>query len=152
MLRRMRQWLDRQVTVMLTDYFPKPLTVLDRDVSVSVVQATLDYGPTFGLARVDAAQVLHLDDTGTITIRPQPLRLTARAAYRLPVALAEAASGLRHRPLDWVATDLQSTLAAARRLLTVDQQPLSDKEVLTLAQQAIALRTALFASRRRHFL
>jgi len=151
MMRRLREWLDAQVGVMLADYFPKPLTVLDRDVSLSVVQATLDYGRTLGLAPLDAAEVLHLED-GVVTVRPQSLRLTVRAAYKLPVAIVRSTFGLRHRPLRWVGADLQTALDEARRLLDTDLDALSERELLTLAQKAITLRTALFVSRRPHFL
>ncbi|MCX6955329.1 MAG: PEP-utilizing enzyme [Verrucomicrobia bacterium] len=151
-MEKLRSWADRQVGVMLADYFPKPLTVLDRDISLGIVQATFDYAVRFGFSRIKAADILVLDESGAVTVHARSPWLTGRCIYRLPIGVVTTLLGMRHRPSEWIRNDLQSRLREFAALLGGHLAEVSDADLVALIQHGVALREAMFASRRRHFL
>lgn len=147
-----RRKADAAVGDLLHDYFPRPLSVLDRDLSLGLVQATLDHGRALGLRPVDARDVLVVDDGGAVTVVPPAMTPTARSLVRVPLALVGAVAGLRHRPLDWVDRDLAPILRSARELRDRPRDGATQEQLLDRARAAIDLRDRVFTSRRPHFL
>jgi phosphohistidine swiveling domain-containing protein len=147
-----RKKLDRFVADVLGDYFPRPVSILDRDLCLSLVQDTLDYGLDFGLNRMPARDVLVVGPDSVVRVVPPPVTPTLRSVYLAPVAIVRAILGLRARPLDWVHRDLEPILRAARDLRTKELANATDAELLGVAMTGIKLRDDVFNTRRPHFL
>jgi len=143
--------LQREVETVVSDYFPRPFTRLDRDLTLSLVQATVDYAYELGFRALDARDLLALDEVGTVTVRAPELRMTMRSAYRLPAMVAMTLLRMRHDPLRWVDDDLQRLLRAVPALRD-GLGGLSEAELMQRIVQGVAIRDAVFTSRRRHFL
>jgi phosphohistidine swiveling domain-containing protein len=135
------------------DYFPNRLTVMDRDTSLSLVDATLDYLRDAGLADLAAEDVLRLtpDGLGVEVDVPSVAQFPLRTAYRAVRTLAETLRGLPADPDDWVRSTLPRYLAEAESLRA--RVPNADGcELLDLIHQGCRVRDEVFTSRRRHFL
>ena len=147
-----RKKLDRFVADVLGDYFPRPVSILDRDLCLSLVQDTLDYGLVFGLNRMRSQDVLVVGPDSVVRVETPPVALTPRSVYLAPVAIFRATLGLRARPLDWVHRDLEPILRAAQDLRTKGSENATDSELLSVAMTGIELRDEVFNTRRPHFL
>lgn len=138
---------------MLKDYFPKPMTVMDRDVNLSLVQVTVDIAHAVGLAAIAAEDVLVLGPDHRVVLTQPRLRVRPRTAVRLPWALVELVAGLRFRPRDWIEHDLTTILREVERLrVQVTSGQLTDSQLLAAVHSGIRLRDQVFTTRHAHFL
>lgn len=147
-----RRWsLEAFVGQLLADFFPRSLTVLDRDVNLSLVQLTLDYTRQFGLRELDAHDILRLQDD-LVTIHTPEIRPTLRSSYLAAPAALRTLRAIRHRPAQWVNGDLPEILDENAGLLATDLDALDDAALMDVIEQAIVLRDRVFSSRDPHFL
>lgn len=146
--------LDRFGAEVLYDYFPEPLSPLDRDLLRSLVEVTLDVGRRLGLELSPAAQVLATTEEGATEVRPTPIGLTLRSAARFPMWLTTTLARLRHNPTDWVEVDLKGSLLPRidRLRAEVAHPGRADDELLDYIEEARLLRDEVFTSRSPHFL
>lgn len=135
------------------DYFANQLTVMDRDILLSLVDHTLDYLRDAGMDGVEAQDVLRRTDDGLaveVTV-PSAARFRLRTSYRAVRTLAAIVVGLHADPGDWVTRDLPRHLAIVESLRR--RVPDAEaSELLELIHAAVAARDQIFTSRRRHFL
>lgn len=146
--------LDRFGAQILYDYFPEPLSPLDRDLLRSLVEVTLDVGLDLGLHLASATEVLATTESGATEVRPTAIGLTLRSALLLPVRLTAAATKLRNKPLDWVEHDLKGSLMPRIERLNAEvaTPDRTEEHLLRAVEAACVLRDEVFTSRSPHFL
>jgi 2-polyprenyl-6-methoxyphenol hydroxylase-like FAD-dependent oxidoreductase/phosphohistidine swiveling domain-containing protein len=146
--------LDRFGAEILYDYFPEPLSPLDRDLLRSLVEVTLDVGRRLGVELAPAAEVLATTEEGATDVRPTPIGLTMRSAARFPLWLTTTIAQLRHNPTDWVEVDLKGSLLPRidRLRAEVAHPGRAEDELLGYVEEARLLRDEVFTSRSPHFL
>jgi phosphohistidine swiveling domain-containing protein len=137
----------------ILDYFPNKLTVMDRDVLLTLVDRTLDYLRAAGLTGLAAQDVLRLTPDGmeVDVAAPMTATVSGRALYRAPMTLVKVIWNLPADPDDWVREVLPGHLTKIDELRA--QVPHADAaELLELIRLGCLVRDEIFTSRRRHFL
>ena len=144
--------LDHFVADIVGDYFPEPLTPLDRDLLRSLVEVTLDVGRGLGLELAPASEILATSATGGSDVRPTSVGFTLRSALLLPLGLAVAIANLRNNPLSWVENDLMRSLMPRIKQLNLEAAlpGQTDAELLQVVRNACLLRDEVFTSTSRH--